>query len=382
MISRDQKDILKDLIIAGDGAVQGAIDAYEAGDPSKLEEMVRSGALLARSSDVDLLGDLDLDFLNVHGNEEEDDGMVFGNMDDIGGPVEPTRVTSGGYNNGNNNLQKNAPPTTAHGGGVPDFEARRARANSLAVPGLVLDGANPNDVPEFAFGNWTDQNVPGPGGGGTTPRPLMQALGTAVPSGREYRSTSIPLADQVPSRGEVPPPSNPAAGQRPGSPKKPRAKKEKKKKAPAGKKEKKEKKEPRERKSQSKMRDMMEGIASSGAVSAVAAGGEGKGEDEGKPPPASGLGRPRSMSDPNLSVRLDDHGLLHVDGPDGWVGAYSPDSRQLRVNRFLEKRNKRVWVKKVKYDVRKNFADSRLRVKGRFVKKEDEMLMRELMSMT
>ena len=64
------------------------------------------------------------------------------------------------------------------------------------------------------------------------------------------------------------------------------------------------------------------------------------------------------MSDPNLSVRLDDHGLLHVDGPDGWVGAYSPDSRQLRVNRFLEKRNKRVWVKKVKYDVRKNFADS------------------------
>lgn len=37
-----------------------------------------------------------------------------------------------------------------------------------------------------------------------------------------------------------------------------------------------------------------------------------------------------------------------------------------------------MWTKKVKYDVRKNFADSRLRVKGRFVKKEDEELMREL----
>jgi hypothetical protein len=96
----------------------------------------------------------------------------------------------------------------------------------------------------------------------------------------------------------------------------------------------------------------------------------------------SGLGRPRSMSDPNLTVRLDDLGLLHVDGPEGWVGAYSPDSREIRINRFLEKRQHRVWVKKVKYDVRKNFADSRLRVKGRFVKKEDEMLMRELMSLT
>jgi len=50
--------------------------------------------------------------------------------------------------------------------------------------------------------------------------------------------------------------------------------------------------------------------------------------------------------------------------------------------RFLEKRNRRVWTKKVKYDVRKNFADSRLRVKGRFVKKEDEELLRDLIGMT
>jgi hypothetical protein len=34
-------------------------------------------------------------------------------------------------------------------------------------------------------------------------------------------------------------------------------------------------------------------------------------------------------------------------------------------------------MKKVKYDVRKNFADSRLR--GRFVQKEDEQLLRELL---
>lgn len=39
-----------------------------------------------------------------------------------------------------------------------------------------------------------------------------------------------------------------------------------------------------------------------------------------------------------------------------------------------------VWTKMVKYDVRKNFADTRMRVKGRFVKKEDEALLREVMA--
>jgi hypothetical protein len=64
------------------------------------------------------------------------------------------------------------------------------------------------------------------------------------------------------------------------------------------------------------------------------------------------------------------------------IGIYSPESRRLRIQRFMEKRKRRIWTKRVKYDVRKNFADSRLRVKGRFVKKEDEELLRELMNMT
>ncbi len=69
-----------------------------------------------------------------------------------------------------------------------------------------------------------------------------------------------------------------------------------------------------------------------------------------------------------LLVKLDNH-----ENNDGFIGAYSPESRKLRIQRFLEKRSKRVWTKKVKYDVRKNFADSRVRVKGRFVKKEEEV---------
>ena len=92
-----------------------------------------------------------------------------------------------------------------------------------------------------------------------------------------------------------------------------------------------------------------------------------------------GQGRPRSMSDPNITMEAE---YEPPERPEGWIGAYSPESRKLRIERFLEKRNHRVWTKKVKYDVRKNFADSRMRVKGRFVKKEDEVLMRELMSLT
>lgn len=97
----------------------------------------------------------------------------------------------------------------------------------------------------------------------------------------------------------------------------------------------------------------------------------------------SGSGLPRSLSDPNLRTSIDEEtGLMNVERPDGWIGAYSPSSRRVRIDKFLAKRGNRVWIKTVKYDVRKNFADSRLRVKGRFVKKEDEVLMRELMSLT
>ena len=105
-------------------------------------------------------------------------------------------------------------------------------------------------------------------------------------------------------------------------------------------------------------------------------------EEEEKPVHVPGSGRPRSMSDPNFQSKRDEFGHVEIDRPDGWVGAYSPESRKVRIDKFLAKRHQRVWTKTVKYDVRKNFADSRLRVKGRFVKKEDETLMRELMSMT
>lgn len=74
----------------------------------------------------------------------------------------------------------------------------------------------------------------------------------------------------------------------------------------------------------------------------------------------------------SAAATLPDAPFLAVNRMDT-IGIYTPEERKRRIERFWEKRRSRVWTKKVKYDVRKNFADSRIRVKGRFVKKEDEI---------
>jgi hypothetical protein len=89
---------------------------------------------------------------------------------------------------------------------------------------------------------------------------------------------------------------------------------------------------------------------------------------------------PRRPAPFSETLRFGGVGTEGIRGP-GFVGGYSPHARKERIEWFVNKRNNRVWKRKVKYDVRKSFADSRLRVKGRFVKKEDEELLRDYMKM-
>jgi hypothetical protein len=49
------------------------------------------------------------------------------------------------------------------------------------------------------------------------------------------------------------------------------------------------------------------------------------------------------------------------------LGGLTPEERQEKINRYLEKRRRRSFTKKVAYDCRKKVADQRIRVKGRFV---------------
>lgn len=51
----------------------------------------------------------------------------------------------------------------------------------------------------------------------------------------------------------------------------------------------------------------------------------------------------------------------------GRIGIYDRNARAKLLARWMKKREKRIWVKKVRYGCRKNLAESRVRVKGRFV---------------
>lgn len=51
----------------------------------------------------------------------------------------------------------------------------------------------------------------------------------------------------------------------------------------------------------------------------------------------------------------------------GTIIPYTREERLLRIARYLEKKQRRVWKKNVKYDCRKRLAEGRPRVKGRFV---------------
>ncbi|KAG5191567.1 hypothetical protein JKP88DRAFT_295684 [Tribonema minus] len=52
----------------------------------------------------------------------------------------------------------------------------------------------------------------------------------------------------------------------------------------------------------------------------------------------------------------------------GRIGIYTAQEREAIIARFKAKRLRRVWRKKIRYNCRKNLADKRLRIKGRFVK--------------
>lgn len=56
----------------------------------------------------------------------------------------------------------------------------------------------------------------------------------------------------------------------------------------------------------------------------------------------------------------------------GRIGIYTPNERAAIIAKFNSKRTRRVWNKKIRYNCRKNLADRRVRVKGRFVKRSSE----------
>ncbi len=53
------------------------------------------------------------------------------------------------------------------------------------------------------------------------------------------------------------------------------------------------------------------------------------------------------------------------------IGRLTPEERRQRIERYRQKRIKRVWKKRISYTCRKRVADQRIRIKGRFVSKNE-----------
>jgi len=440
IINRDQKGILKDLIISGqDNEIQHALDRYEQGDATMLESMLTSGILSTKATEeIDLLGQLDFDFLNVKEQQEQEqrNGSSNSNNNSTTSISQTTRTGSiasdgigdlefdggvgnweQGENSDNNRSRSNstwsalenrtrANSTLSNLEFALQQQQHRSRANSAMS--IDLDNFRPrsnslfspligNQTPEVQanFGRWMEtSSASGTAGSSEAQQKpteqqqkllqqqlhhehhFQQLLNEQKKEKKEKQKSKPKSKSKItkPIRRKAAPGGGGRVSKPPSAATiaKEQLREEKRKvrllKKVQKEKEKQEKKETKERVKREKQKKKEDTDQHE--------------KEKEKEVHMPGSGRPRSMSDPSLNSRVREDGLLEVVRPDGWIGAYSPESRKVRIGRFMEKRNHRVWTKTVKYDVRKNFADSRLRVKGRFVKKDDELLMRELMSLT
>ena len=69
--------------------------------------------------------------------------------------------------------------------------------------------------------------------------------------------------------------------------------------------------------------------------------------------------------------------LAQIYNQNGRVGIYTQRERAAIISRFQGKRQRRNWNKKIRYNCRKSLADSRVRVKGRFVKRDQANEIRQ-----
>lgn len=77
-------------------------------------------------------------------------------------------------------------------------------------------------------------------------------------------------------------------------------------------------------------------------------------------------------------LKLEVPSMLAIESKKGMViakrvGKLTIEERQRKIERYRAKKNLRVWEKRINYNCRKQVADKRLRVKGRFVSKEEAL---------
>jgi hypothetical protein len=403
--NRQQKGLLKDLIISGDETLADALSRYERGDKEPIKNLLREG-VLNRKSSLDLLGDvgdLSFDFLSVSANPTthglrnnldapfpmDDEEMTFEILlqesTDTFGKSPPKKFFShNSFTLGRAQMGQRSSSLSSIPGasslGTYRQGALQNKSNTPSQQQFSSLGTPPPDLFEFSIldetgvGAWAH---PALRGGSFNSRTQREVLDFASDEELESPPTSpqqMPMS--TPSAFPPPVPRSGAA-----SSSTPRQQRKASTKASAAAKETGSASAtsapiviPRASKANS--------ASASSSRSASAAASTSKRSGERGASAAAASERANASAAPPLSqMTQEERAASRRAQGVPMIGAYSPESRRVRVERFVAKRDRRVWKKKVKYDVRKNFADSRLRVKGRFVKKEDEEMLRDLMTM-
>lgn len=402
-IDRVQKGALKDLILSGDEQLLAALDKFAVeGDAQELKALLRSGLLEGQHADFDLdllVDDLDLNFLQLShslGTELGDggDAYVQFHMDDVASflvgdaPLPAATAVAAA------SASAAASPGGHHAGaasGLASSAAASAASSSSAKAAAAPAGAagaqgqgKQQQQGQPSKQQHQHQQQPGsmPSSLLVGEEDLLSAMGDRV-AGTLGRSMSPTHASNLVAFGvspfeagndgalaglfikEEPPSGAQAEGD------------------------------------SSLAASLMPTAAAGGGGSAPAVNvkaqppsgskaGAAAGKAGGKVSPVggagAGVGAGAAGAAGSAPVAIGAGGKLKegVEREDGkvYIGAYSPESRKKRLERFWEKKKNRIWDRKVKYDVRKNFADSRIRVKGRFVKKEDEAILLEVSTLT
>jgi hypothetical protein len=357
-IDKHQKGVLKDLIISGDQQLQIALDKYEKGDTDELAgmasmsfshrwetnlvvllELIRKG-LLERKNSIDILDTLDFDFLNVANQKRDrlnslDDSLAFSNAfpdsgndgdmnyldilrpqrsGSMSNPSFPTHVFSDEYDSDRmSNRQRNSSVDSTQSFKIFDyltssgFDEANERKIETSHPfeSSTLPSSN-RIVQEFSR---KDQHNIDMSAYTAVARTLAQT--PAPKSGLTLSIRSPKMTASLPTHGMITTKEKPLP-------------------------------------SMINPQYMMSFSSSSSGVPTATK----HSESPGKLFSLIYL----AMVHPCSNI------YLYIDNKGG-VGAYTAEQRRKRIDKFLEKRSRRVWTKKVKYDVRKNFADSRLRVK-------------------
>ena len=397
-IDRSQKGLIKDLIISGDPLLRSALDKFEAGDKDELERFIKQGALTGRRhslTGLDLLDGLDLDFLNVKYSDGHGNGGGGGGMDADAAHDDAYAYASATFDDFFAPFPEADVALTNDGGGS-DARASHPRGNSLLGTFDFTDRMNErlsdrtgdggvggsNFSSLFSSSHYTRRNsltngLLGPEGNDEVPLSAYESLAASLQQAkpgtrRQGRGPGVAKAKGRPATN---------------APKNPRGVRGTARAAKAA--------AAATADDQDDDNDDDDDEDYDDRADAGYRRGRGRrvtGQTQYPQPRKTGLRGLAKNSSSSEGVpeptRLENATLssgiynpaLGGERPAGWLGYYSPQERRDRIARFLAKRDRRVWTKKVKYDVRKNFADSRVRVKGRFVKKEDEEAMRELVS--